>query len=293
MARAASRRVSLETVDGIPEWPVHPAAAVFPMLDEEELTALAVDIGINGLRHPIVLDPAGEVLVDGRNRLEACRAAGVEPQYWCLPEGSDIAAYIVSVNLARRHMTAGQRAMALAMVFPEPDKGGRGHKASRDGTVSKQRLSLARKLLDLSRDHAERVLAGTVTLDAAYREAAEGADEGERDRQREREALARLRRLYPKWAEAVDEGRLGLLDACREAEAEADRLKQHRWAVTRNLDDALTMLLRQPADAVNTTVAAYDRTYTEQTNGEPATAERLREAAAFLVALADAWEEPA
>ena len=29
-------------------------------------------------------------------------------------------------NIARRHMTAGQRAMAYAKIYPQPEKGGRG-----------------------------------------------------------------------------------------------------------------------------------------------------------------------
>jgi hypothetical protein len=35
-------------------------------------------------------------------------------------------AYIISSNLNRRHMTKGQRAMAVAMINPDPAKGGRG-----------------------------------------------------------------------------------------------------------------------------------------------------------------------
>jgi hypothetical protein len=29
------------------------------------------------------------------------------------------------MNLKRRHMSAGQQAMAHAMIYPEPEKGGR------------------------------------------------------------------------------------------------------------------------------------------------------------------------
>jgi hypothetical protein len=42
--------------------------------------------------------------------------------------GQDQTAFIISVNLARRNLTKGQQAMALAFIHPEPDKPGRGKK---------------------------------------------------------------------------------------------------------------------------------------------------------------------
>jgi hypothetical protein len=43
--------------------------------------------------------------------------------------GQDPKACIVSANLARWDMTKGQKAIALAMHYPEPEKGGRGKKS--------------------------------------------------------------------------------------------------------------------------------------------------------------------
>jgi ParB-like chromosome segregation protein Spo0J len=103
---------------------VHPIADIFPMMPEDELDDLAADIAQNGLIHPIVLDDDGRI-VDGRNRFRACEKAGVEPSYASL-NGHDAAAFIVSANLARRNLTKGQQAMVLAMIYPEPEKGGRG-----------------------------------------------------------------------------------------------------------------------------------------------------------------------
>ena len=57
----------------------HPIAAIFPLMGEDELQALADDIRDNGLRNPI-LRFEGKIL-DGRNRLTACRLAGVEPRF--------------------------------------------------------------------------------------------------------------------------------------------------------------------------------------------------------------------
>lgn len=95
----------------------HPAAELFPMLGESELDELASDIKANGLKHPIVVvDGQGEWLVlDGRNRAEACRRAGVTPGrvVWT---GADPVAYVLSTNLHRRHLNESQRGMVAFEV---------------------------------------------------------------------------------------------------------------------------------------------------------------------------------
>ncbi len=55
----------------------------------------------------------------------------------CDPRGG------ATLNLQRRNLTKGQAAMALAMIYPEPEKGGRGNKGSRDGKVSANRFGFA------------------------------------------------------------------------------------------------------------------------------------------------------
>jgi ParB-like chromosome segregation protein Spo0J len=99
------------------------------MMAEDELAELAEDILTNGPLHPIIIDAEG-VLIDGRNRLAACEKAGVEPVYQSL-NGHEARAFIVSANLARRNLSRGQQAMALAMIYPEPEKGGRGRTRQR------------------------------------------------------------------------------------------------------------------------------------------------------------------
>jgi ParB-like chromosome segregation protein Spo0J len=92
------------------------------MLSEDELIELADDIAANGLYEAIKLDPAGEILVDGRNREAACDIAGVEPRYVRLPDGTDIFAYIVATNLRRRHLSAATRHDVIrAIAARNPD----------------------------------------------------------------------------------------------------------------------------------------------------------------------------
>lgn len=54
-------------------------------------------------------------------------------------------------NLQRRNLTKGQQAMALAMIYPEPEKGGRGKNSSLSKGFSNARLSQARTARELLR----------------------------------------------------------------------------------------------------------------------------------------------
>ena len=96
----------------------HPLANIFPMLQGNEAMALQQDIEAHGVREPIVLFE-GKIL-DGRNRFTASLAAGVECPWRefgtsdC--DGADPMAFVVSLNLARRHLTESQRAMVASKL---------------------------------------------------------------------------------------------------------------------------------------------------------------------------------
>jgi ParB-like chromosome segregation protein Spo0J len=88
----------------------HPAANLFP-IDSDGLDALAEDIRANGQHQPIELCD-GKIL-DGRRRYMACRQAGIEPQRITVRPDDPIA-YVLSLNLHRRHLDKSQRAMVAA-----------------------------------------------------------------------------------------------------------------------------------------------------------------------------------
>ncbi len=90
--------------------PFHEAASIFPLMEGEALEALAEDIRQNELQLPIeLLD--GQV-IDGRNRYKACLLAGIDPEEHMIDvETDDPVAYVLSMNLHRRHLTVSQAAM--------------------------------------------------------------------------------------------------------------------------------------------------------------------------------------
>lgn len=95
----------------------HPAADLFPMLPDEELRELARDIKKNGLREAVVV--IGSKILDGRNRAFACKMLNLEPRFTQYDGKTDPASlidYVVSKNLARRHLTASQRAWLGALI---------------------------------------------------------------------------------------------------------------------------------------------------------------------------------
>lgn len=93
---------------------VHPAAAIFPIISDDELKVLADDIAMNGQVHPIIVSKG--VLIDGRNRLAACALGKIEPvwQEREFRDDGEIIRFIIAANERRRHLTPSQRSMIAA-----------------------------------------------------------------------------------------------------------------------------------------------------------------------------------
>jgi hypothetical protein len=103
--------------------------------------------------------------------------------------------------------------MALAMIYPEPEKGGRGRKKERveeTTTFSEKRLQQARAVLRHSRALADEVLKGATPFDKALEQI-----KSEQQRSLGTEArLARLRAEAPDFADLVDDERMTVAEAC-------------------------------------------------------------------------------
>jgi hypothetical protein len=105
---------------------------------------------------------------------------------------------VISANIHRRHMGKGQRAMAVAMIYPEPERG-RGKKDPAKGVkvTSYSYIQHARTILEYAPDVAPNVLSGAASLQEAYEEARRRKAAAEN----EESSMDRLRRLAPDLAE--------------------------------------------------------------------------------------------
>jgi hypothetical protein len=195
----------------VTEYPIHPIAELFPMLPEDELQELAEDIKQRGLIHPIVLDIDGQLL-DGRNRLAACRLVDVEPQFETF-NGSDPGGYALSANLSRRHLTKAQQAMIVAKWRSVSEHSVRS--LSEQTGLSTGRISQATTVLEHAPDLAALVSAGSKPLDEAYKV----AQERKAAASSEAALLKRLDTDAPDLAEKVRTGDMPLAEARAAAHA--------------------------------------------------------------------------
>lgn len=91
---------------------VHPAAGIFPKMSDEDYERLKLDIKQNGVLEPVkTLDG---MLLDGRHREKVCIELEIECPTWPISkdEMGELTphAWVIAENLARRHLTAAQRA---------------------------------------------------------------------------------------------------------------------------------------------------------------------------------------
>ena len=95
------------------EYSFHPLAGIFPLIDGKPYQDLMADILKHGVREPVWLFE-GKIL-DGRNRYRAAVAMGVDcpvQEY----TGQDATAFVISLNLHRRHLSETQRGMVAAKL---------------------------------------------------------------------------------------------------------------------------------------------------------------------------------
>jgi ParB-like nuclease domain len=143
--------------------PFHPLAGIFPLMEGAEFDALVADIKANGLLEPIVTYEG--MILDGRTRYRACLAAGWTPlriSHQILTGGKEgegdllidnPAAYVISTNIHRRHLTPAQKRELIAkLIKTQPKKSNRQH--AKAAGVSHTHVAKVRAEMEKSGDVA-------------------------------------------------------------------------------------------------------------------------------------------
>lgn len=253
------RQMTIADVGAMPEevtfsGEIHPVADLFPMMTGDELDDLAADIKANGLIHPIVLDDSG-ALIDGRNRHEGCRRAEVQPTFTRM-NGRDPVAFILSSNIARRHLKKGQQALMVMIALKEKCNQGSAKQNGKSATValvdassaygvSERYLKMAGVVIRYAPTLAENVMSTAMELPEAYEKAKAIKEEGESPEAK----LTRLEATNPELAALVRSGDLTLAGAIAEAverkrrQEEVERAEEERIErLTRRFNQLLTSL---------------------------------------------------
>jgi N6-adenosine-specific RNA methylase IME4 len=122
----------------------HPIANLFPLMEGEAFEGLRDDIKANGLRETIkTLDG---MIIDGRNRHRACLELGIDVSRYIVEFDSKLEplAFVISMNLKRRHRDESQRAMIAALL--ETVRHGGDRRSDQDANWHVDRHSAARML---------------------------------------------------------------------------------------------------------------------------------------------------
>ena len=145
---------------------VHPAADPWPMLPDDELIEMAKSIAEVGLLEPLTLTPDG-MLLDGRNRLDACVRAGVMPT--TVVYDGDPVAFVLARNAHRRHMTQGQRATAAWLTAATADDQNLTNRSvAASSSTAVGHVAMARVVAEQRPDLLPEISTGEVALHVAY-----------------------------------------------------------------------------------------------------------------------------
>jgi len=165
---------------------LHPAADLFPLMGAAEFGALKADIAAHGVREAVWVY-RGQLL-DGRHRARACDELGLTcptREY----EGADPLAFVISLNLQRRHLSESQRAMIAERLATMPS-----HRPGKSAdlptsqpeaaellNVSERLLRDARAVRKADPEKAAEVERGEKTVTQAKREIKERVRQDRRD----------------------------------------------------------------------------------------------------------------
>lgn len=235
------------------EFPAHPLADLFPLIEGVEFDELVASIKTHGLRDAIITYQG--TILDGRNRYRACLVARVDPRFEEFA-GDDPHSFVIDKNIHRRHLNESQRALVGAQMANLSN----GHRAdlqekkhaAQIWAAAPVTVDRAAELLNVSRNSV--VFARKVLKDGT-KEEVEAVRDG-------KAAVSTIARQIIKSIDAPKRHTGGkdspVVKASLSNRIKGQRMKAQIWT---QLRDGLTLIsgLPRPADAVKI-VRAHDRT---------------------------------
>jgi hypothetical protein len=252
-----------EPAKKIPELTLHPLCTLIPPCTEEEFKELKEDIKKNGLQVPIKLFE-GKIL-DGRGRHQACLELEKEHQAYKVEfktedftgTTNDACAYVISMNVKRRHLTASQRSIIAARLVTTTLGGDRRSVklpteitqedvATLAGVAVKMVTDAKKVLNHPDPDLAKKVLNGEVAVAAAAKQV--------RDKEREAKGLEPRKKNEKSGADvaakAYKDLQENLLDALGELKKVSSlaHAKEYAKGTKQRLDEAIATLGKEEAE---------------------------------------------
>lgn len=133
----------------------HPLSALLPLLEGDEYKSLCEDIQRNGLHHKIWLYEGK--IIDGRNRYRACLETRTAPLFRHWDGKGNPVDFVVGLNIHRRMMATGQRAMVAAKLA-RMRQGGRGELPQNCGKYSQAEAAALLNVSERTVNKAVRIL---------------------------------------------------------------------------------------------------------------------------------------
>jgi ParB-like chromosome segregation protein Spo0J len=237
----------------------HEVASIFPMMGKEDLDELILDIQQNGLLEPIWLNTEG-LIIDGRNRYLACRQLSLTPTYRTYTGTQSLVSFVVSLNLKRRHLTEGQKAMLSGDIIAYLEKEAQERQREAIIESNKTRRNEEKSYPELFPDMKQT----TQTQETTYNLAQQGKETEKKKRQEENESRVQAAKIVgvnphyvsdakkitaaaPEVAEVVKQGRINIPDALKIAKLP----EQQRSEVLDMVGQGF-----KPADAIDKTIGA-------------------------------------
>lgn len=195
----------------IPDRELNPYCAIFPEPTEAEYRELVESIRESGQKIPIQLDAEGRIL-DGRTRYKACQELMLKPKLakWEGRGSNELyATFVLAMNVKRRHLTAGQRAMVAAEIAKIGGHGG--------DRKSENRQLFSKKISENPNENDEnQVEHGPLDPPASLEAVAKSADVSSKSIRK----AAKIAEASPELAAEVAAGKKSLRQAAKEIEPE-------------------------------------------------------------------------